>query len=161
MTSATVFHRRDRDIIDWVRNSTAERWQTANVRRLDTTGLELGARRLIGKTGSVDAQYTWLDSGADPVALLSKYVLDYATRRAVLSTVLPLGEKSTLGGRIGYTRRADGRTYTLADARLARTFGRLRIFVEGYNLLDEEYQEVRGVDMPGRSVRAGLEIVRF
>jgi MFS family permease len=29
------------------------------------------------------------------------------------------------------------------------------------NLLDAEYQEVIGVDMPGRSMRAGLELLRF
>jgi iron complex outermembrane receptor protein len=161
MTSATLFHRRDRDIIDWVRDSTAERWHTANVRRLDTTGLEIGARRVIGRTGSVDAQYAWLRSDADAVAQLSKYVLDYARQRAVVSTALPLGGKATVGGRVGYTLRADGRAYTIADVRVARTWGRVRIFLEGYNLLDEAYQEVRGVDMPGRSVRAGLEIVRF
>ena len=161
MTSVTGFTRRDRDIIDWVRDSPLERWHTANVRRLDTSGLEVGARRTVGAAGTIDAQYAWIVSDADPVAQLSKYVLDYARQRAILSTALPLGRRFTVGGRLGYTRRADGREYTLADVRIAHSLGRVRIFVEGYNLLDADYQEVRGVDMPGRSARAGLEILRF
>jgi outer membrane cobalamin receptor len=161
MASATAFVRHDQDIIDWVRDSTAERWHTANVRRLDTAGIELGVRRMVGKGGSLDAQYAWLHSDADPVAQLSKYVLDYAPQRFVVSAAIPIRERMTVGGRLGYTRRADGRDYTLADVRLARAFGRVRLFVEGYNLLDAEYQEVLGVDMPGRSARAGLELLRF
>jgi iron complex outermembrane receptor protein len=160
MGSFTAFVRHDQDIIDWVRDSTAERWHTANVRRLDTTGVEIGLRRTIGKAGSVDAQYAWLESDADPVAQLSKYVLDYARQRATVSAAVPF-DALTLGGRVGYTERADGRTYTIADVRASRVFGRFRLFVEGYNLFDAEYQEVIGVDMPGRSVRAGLELLRF
>jgi len=161
LASATVFTRRDTDVIDWVRDTPAERWHTANVQRLDTTGVEMEVRRLVGSSGTIDAQYAWLTSDADPVAQLSKYVLDYARQRAVLSAALPFAGRTTAGGRVGFTRRADGREYTLVDLRVARTFGRLRLFVEGLNLLDTDYQEVQGVDMPGRSARAGLEIVRF
>ena len=161
MGSVTAFRRHDQDVIDWVRDSMAEPWHTANVRHLDTSGVELGVRRAIGKAGTLDAQYAWLRSDADPVAQLSKYVLDYARQRGIVAAALPFGDRVTLGGRLGYTRRADGRAYTIADVRASRAFGRFRIFVEGYNLLDTAYQEVVGVDMPGRSGRAGLELVRF
>jgi outer membrane cobalamin receptor len=162
VASATAFLRRDRDVIDWVRDTPTERWRTANVQRLQTVGLELGARRLLPGGGTVDVQYAWLSSDADAMASFSKYVLDYARHRLVTSSSLPLPWHLGLGGRLGVTSRVDGRDYALLDVRLSRTFGgRARIFVEGTNLLDTEYQEIRGVEMPGRWMRAGLEVLRF
>jgi iron complex outermembrane recepter protein len=160
VASATTFVRRDRDVIDWVRESTAQRWRTANVQRLATAGLELGIRRLTG-AGVVDVQYAWLSSDAAHVASLSKYVLDFARHRFVASASTTLPWQLGLGGRLGFTHRADGREYALVDVRLSRRVGRARVFVEATNLLDAEYEEVRGVDMPGRWMRVGLEVLRF
>ncbi len=119
MASATAFVRHDQDIIDWVRDSTAERWHTANVRRLDTAGIELGVRRMVGKGGSLDAQYAWLHSDADPVAQLSKYVLDYAPQRFVVSAAIPISEKMTFGGRLGtHAAPTDANTHSPTCASL-------------------------------------------
>jgi iron complex outermembrane recepter protein len=162
VASATTFLRRDRDVIDWVRDTPTERWRTANVQRLRTVGLEFGARRVLPGGGTVDLQYAWLSSDADAVASFSKYVLDYARHRLVASSSLSLPWNLGLGGRLGVTSRVDGRDYALLDLRLSRTFGgRTRVFVEGTNLLDTDYQEIRGVDMPGRWMRAGLDVLRF
>ena len=39
---ATLFGRADEDVIDWLRPTTADRWQTYNIRDVDTRGVELG-----------------------------------------------------------------------------------------------------------------------
>ena len=67
----------------------------------------------------------------------------------------------TVGGRLSYRRRLDRRSYWVLDTRVARAVGRGELFVEGSNLLDTEYQEVRGVDMPGRWLRTGMSVTVF
>jgi len=155
--SATVFARREQDVIDWVRESPEERWRTTNLRRVRTTGLELGVSRT-WSGGRVDVQYAWLDADAGQLALLSKYVLDFARDRATASAIVPLGRGFTAGPRLEFTRRADGRHYLLVDARVGRRSGRVEVYGAGSNLLDASYEEVTGVAMPGRWVGGGLDI---
>jgi iron complex outermembrane receptor protein len=152
---ATGFVRLERDVIDWVRASPDERWRTVNVRRATTPGLELTARRSLGD-GHAELQYAWLDTRARGLDLLSKYVLDFARHRVAGALTARVGSGTTIGVRVGYTRRVDRRAYLLADARLARRIGAIEIFADGRNLLGERYQEIAGVDMPGRSARVGL-----
>jgi iron complex outermembrane receptor protein len=159
--SASVFARRESNVIDWVRASPAERWHTTNIRRVVVRGVEVGASRRTGATGLVRLDYTLLDADAGAVTFLSKYVLDYARHKLTASASLPLPGRLALGQRIGYARRADRRAYWVLDARIARPVGSAELFVEGTNLLDEAYQEISGVDMPGRWIRAGLRLKAF
>ena len=155
LLGATGFARVERDVIDWVRPTAGERWQTANIRRVTTRGVELSARRALGAQAQAEMQYTFLDSRVPSLDLLSKYVLDLARHRLAASVTTGIGPLS-LGARLGHTRRLDGREYTLVDARVSRQFGAFRLGADVRNLLGEAYQEVAGVDMPGRNARVDL-----
>ena len=155
--AATVFGRRESNVIDWVRQSTAERWHTTNIRNVRTHGVELAARRRLGRTTSASLQYTWLSSEATALDLLSKYVLDYAPHSLAASASAAWRPLSA-GARVELKRRADGRQYCVVDARVARPLGRTQIYVDVANLFDAAYQEIRGVDMPGRWVKVGLRV---
>jgi iron complex outermembrane receptor protein len=157
LASATVFGRRERDVIDWVRTSAAEKWRTTNLRRVDTSGVELDLRRFVG-SGMVGLQYAWLSSRADDVSYISKYVLEYARHSVAVVASVDLPWRLGLGERIAFTERADRRHYWVVDARIARTAGAFSLFVEGTNLLDTSYQEIIGVDMPGRAIVAGIRL---
>ena len=52
--------------------------------------------------------------------------------------------------------RKDGQRYTLVGARVTRTFGRTSLFLDGTNLLDATYEEIVGVEMPGRWISVGI-----
>jgi outer membrane cobalamin receptor len=156
LVGATTFVRVERDVIDWVRARPTDRWQTANIREVTTNGLELSARRMLGSNGLLDLQYAWLDSDAPSLQLLSKYVLDIARHRVTASGSAALPGQFTVGGRLGLTQRVDGRDYTLLDARVSRRWGPVALTADLRNLLDEEYEEIVGVAMPGRSARVEL-----
>ncbi len=98
---------------------------------------------------------------ADSVTQLSKYVLDYAPHALAAGLAVPLPAGLRIAPRIEYKRRS--RTvgtidYLLLDARLGRRFGRYDLIVDGTNLLDASYQEVLGVEMPGRAVTMSIVI---
>ena len=105
----------------------------------------------------LDLAYSRIDSRPEALALLSKYVSDYARDAATVSAGFPLIFDVWAGQRISYTRRADGRDYWVLDSRLSRKAGSARLYLDVSNLLNTSYQEVRGVDMPPRWTSAGVE----
>ena len=161
--SGSVFARREENVIDWVRPSAAVRWRTTNIRRVDARGMDAGVTRMFGdaRGGFVRLDYGYLDADAGRVDFLSKYVLDYARHAVTLSASAALPGRLALGQRVAYKRRLDRRSYWVVDTRVSRRFGPADVFVEGSNLLDTGYQEIRGVDMPGRWLRAGISVPAF
>jgi iron complex outermembrane receptor protein len=154
--SATAFGRWDADVIDWVRALPTERWRTTNIRDVDTRGVELGLSRRVS-SGLLTLRYTGQHADAPTLALLSKYVLDYAPH-ALSVAGATTWRRLDLGSHVTYTRRADGRDYAVADLRVAYPFGRAEIYADVANAFDQAYQEVRGVDMPGRWLKVGLRL---
>ena len=159
MVQATVFGRADSDVIDWLRPTAAERWQTYNIRDVETRGVEVGVRKSF-RGGFVLAQFTSLDVDAPAVTQLSKYALDYASRSFVAASLLPLPAGFRVAPRLEYRRRqrpVQPEEYVLIDARVSRPLGTwMELSIDGMNLLDRRYHEVAGVPMPGAAFLAGL-----
>jgi outer membrane cobalamin receptor len=153
--SATVFGRQDHDVIDWLRPSTAERWRTYNIRDVDTVGAEFTIRRGWSNGSFVQGGYTVLEVSAAAVTQLSKYVLDYAPHSVAgaASIVLPGGVRFAPRLEVKQRTRSTGTSeYVVADLRLSRGYRAYEIGIEGTNLGNASYQEVLGVQMPGRAV---------
>jgi outer membrane cobalamin receptor len=153
----TVFRRWEQDVIDWVRASEAERWRTTNVRQVRTAGIETSIRRRFAAGGHVALEYARTTSGAPALDLLSKYVLEYA-RHALAASASAEWRSLSLGARLELRQRAGSRTYQVIDLRVARRFGGFSLYVDALNTFNTQYQEVRGVDMPGRWVKAGVRL---
>ncbi len=158
----TWFGRADENVIDWLRPTVADRWQTYNIRDVATRGLEVGARKAFSGGAFVQAQYAALDVDASAVNQLSKYVLDYAPRSLTAAGSIPLPGRFRVAPRVEYrqrTRSAGTSDYVLVDARVGRRVGRLvEIYVDGTNLLDASYQEIGGVQMPGAAMSISLAV---
>ena len=162
IAQATMFVRADENVIDWLRPTTADRWRTYNIRDVDTRGVELGIRKTFASGPMVLAEYTALDVDAAAVDQLSKYVLDYAPHSFVAAAVLPLPRGFSAAPRLEYRRRSRSTgtfDYVLLDARIGRRIGQhFELFVDGRNLLDESYQEIAGVAMPGATMAVSLAV---
>jgi vitamin B12 transporter len=155
--TASVFHRWDEDVIDWIRATPAERWRSTNVRDVRARGIELGVARR-WRDALVRVSFTGLSLDAPELPVLSKYVLEYARRQVGVSAAVPTVAGVRLAVNIDHRARRDGRSYELMSARLSRRFDRVELFVDGTNLLGESYREVAGVDMPGRWLTAGITV---
>jgi len=148
--SLTLFLRQERNVIDWIRTSSAEKWRTANIRDLQTAGAEIGIERSLGSRARVAARYTRISIDAGRIDYTSKYVLDYARDSWSASGSFPVPFSFAYQQTASYRRRADGRAYWVLNGRLERHFSRITAGLDLTNMLNTEYQEVRGVDMPGR-----------
>jgi iron complex outermembrane receptor protein len=148
--SLTLFARQEKNVIDWIRESTREKWQTSNIRKLRAAGAELSLERALNARLSLAARYSRISENAEQVHYYSKYALDYARdswgATASFRAPLALEYHST----INYKRRSNGISYWVLDGRLERRFYRLSAALEYTNLLDSSYREITGVDMPGR-----------
>jgi iron complex outermembrane receptor protein len=159
LLAVTPFARRQSHVIDWVRSTAQEPWQTTNIRAVRTAGLEAGVTRS-WRGGSARLEYTWIDADAPSLTQLSKYVADYARDSVAASANVRLPRNASLGVRSDCKRKVDGRGYCGVDVRAGVSYGALELFVEAANLLDMRYQEIIGVDMPPRWMLAGVRAGR-
>lgn len=155
--SLTGFARWEKNVIDWVRASPAVKWRTTNIRDARTHGIETDYRRRLASGAHVALQYTWTTTDAPTLDLLSKYVLDYQ-RHSAAASGSGGWRGTTLGSRLEFRRSVDGRQRWTLDARVGRPIGRLELYADVTNLFDARYQEIRGVHMPGRWLRAGVKV---
>ena len=162
LLQTSVFARQDDDVIDWLRATTAERWQTYNVRDVGTLGFEVGVQKTLSSGAFVHAQYTAIDLDAATVNLLSKYVLDYAPHSVAAGAAIPLPVGFRVAPRLEYRRRSRSTgtsDYVLLDTRLGRRINKtFDLFVDGTNLFDVSYQEIAGVAMPGAAFSVSLAV---
>jgi len=162
LLQTSVFTRQDDDVIDWLRPTTADRWQTYNVRDVGTFGFEVGVQKTLSSGVFVHAQYTAIDVDAATVDQLSKYVLDYAPQSFTAAVAVPLPAGFRVAPRVEYRRRsrATGTSdYVLLDTRLGKRINQnFDFFVDGTNLFDVTYEEIAGVAMPGAAISISLGI---
>ena len=157
LVQTSVFGRQDRDVIDWLRTTTAERWQTYNVHDVSTFGFEIGVQKTLSSGTFIMAQYTALDVDAATVTQLSKYLLDYAPQSLAAAMAIPLPAGFRVAPRLEYRQRSRSSgtsNYVLLDARVGRRLTPIfDLFVDGTNLFDVAYEEIAGVAMPGAATQ--------
>ena len=179
MFQATAFGRRDRDVIDWLRATPADRWRTFNVHTVRTQGLELNVRRAFARGAFVQAGYTAIHLDAATVSTLcgaptclSKYVLEYAPQSLTAAAMVRLPGAIRVAPSVQYKHRRRNTfntDYGVLDLRVSRRFGRYDVRAEGTNLTEATtidpvtrlrvpYQEIAGVAMPGRAATLTLAV---
>lgn len=156
--SASVFTRREDELIDWVRAPSTPPWRSMNMGEADVLGGE--ARVAFGRSEGeasekLSLSYGQLHRDADYRGLESKYALNFPEHRFEARASLARGPLR-LAVRLGYFHRTDGQEYTLLDGRLSWALGRWTASLAVTNALDKDYQEVGGVPMPGSVVSGGL-----
>lgn len=155
----TLFHRREHDVIDYVRSTPIDVWQAVNIQKLQFTGFEALAnlrlphsqRLLIGYTGLYGAQQAL-------AGLESKYVFDYPVHQATIQWLGTIPGGAQIRMRSGVTDRYNSDPYSLLEISVARHWGRIEPYVQVTNLTDTQYEEIQGVPMPGRAYLLGMQL---
>ena len=159
--SATVFHRRETNGIDYIRASALDRWQPVNFERLRFTGVETSLTLQPAAAQRIDIAYTGLyGAQASLNGLFSKYVFNYPSASAVLSWRAAFGSL-LFRTRLGILNRRARDPYALWDLNAGWNARRLRPFLQFGNVTSTRYEEIAGIPMPGRSVVGGVELVLF
>ncbi len=152
----TVFQRRERDGIDFYRNDPADLWRAVNIDNLDFTGVEAGVKI----SGGLDIRYTALRGVLDTIPVgATKYTFNYPTQTGVVAWQRAFKKDLLFRTRVGALNRRGRDPYALWDMYAGWAGGKAHPFLQISNVTATRYQEIQGVDMPGRSVIGGLELV--
>ena len=157
----TSFYRKESDIIDWVKYPGNSFWQVVNSGDVETFGLEAGFELSRLKWLTLTGNYDYLNKSIDRNKdYESKYVLNYPRHQFKLLAISLLPWNSSASLSITYQDRVDLGNSVVLDGRLSKKFGNVEIFTNCTNLTDESYQEIPGIDQPGRRVELGIRIVQ-
>ena len=157
---STVFTSLQHHAIDYVRANASQKWQAANLSNFRFTGWENAAEWRENGANDLKASWTLL-SGAQSAlhGLESRYVFNYPVNNASLVGTHVWSAGYLLQTRIGVTERYEKSPYAVWGLAFAKENGRLRPYVRLSNITNTGYQEIEGVQMPGREVVAGLELM--
>jgi outer membrane receptor protein involved in Fe transport len=156
--SVTLFHRREHEVIDYVRATPASVWQAVNIDNLRFTGIELLTRVKLANSQQLDLSYAGLYGAQQALAgLQSKYVFDYPVNQASAGWLGSLPGRVQLRARAGITQRYRSDAYPLMEVSAARRFAFFEPYFQVTNLTNTGYQEIQGVRMPGRAYLVGME----
>jgi iron complex outermembrane receptor protein len=156
----TLFQRRERDGIDYVRASPAAIWRATNFQSLRFTGVEASLAGVVGRRHRVELSYTGLDGAQSAVGTLqSKYVFNYPRHTGLATWQAAMGKGLVARSRVGALERLGRAPYAVWDVFGSWQRGRVQPYLQLSNLAGARYEELIGVRMPGRGIVGGLEIV--
>lgn len=167
---ATVYGRHGINIIDWVRLPEESVWHSMNHAEIDAFGGELQAS-YIGKKflRRVGVGYSYCTVLQHTDEYVSNYVLDYLRHKisldCVVSPLKGLRIKTLLDYhyREGSYSDVSGQLVPYSPVLLLNMGAEYdirfcTIFVEGYNILNNEYCDYGGIPQPGISFLAGVKL---
>ncbi|HLO91723.1 MAG TPA: TonB-dependent receptor [Lentimicrobium sp.] len=173
---AAVFKRYGRNLIDWVRYSTDEKWQSMNLTKVDITGIETG----IGYTSVVEnsminscnIDYTYIFSSKESSGYASLYVLDNIRHKLDFSLNHRLTRNSGADWKLSVQKRNGGYqpytgdkfeneipygTVVLADMRTWYVLNKMTIFISVTNLFNTKVVDHANVSQPGLWMKMGIK----
>jgi iron complex outermembrane receptor protein len=156
----TVFERREKNDIDYVRSASSNGpYQATNIQSLNFTGVETSFQIRLPRDQRVEFSYAGLYGAQQSLkGIQSRYIFNYPVGDAVVAWQGTLPGKLVARSRIGVTSRYSGDPYGVWDADVGREFQHVAAHLSFSNLSDTQYEEVQGVIMPGRSVIFGIDL---
>jgi iron complex outermembrane receptor protein len=156
-----LFERDARSLIDWARPATsvtpAPPWRTMNFATATYRGVEAMVRiaDVVGADWTVRGSGLRFDASVQP-GTVGKYALRPLTRVIGLSATTHELRGASFTVDAQRARRAYEDDHLRVDARAEQRIGEMRLSLELLNLTNEDYLDVSGKPVAGRSVFVGL-----
>lgn len=158
------FYRHGKDIIDYVLVETpeGEKWQSTQLTKLDTYGVEVCASYTGGRIlRNLTVSYGWLHSSKDASEHITKYTLDYMKNKVAIQCGINIwkgfvAEVTASWYDRNETLDASYNPYWLINARLSWNRDIWTIYAEATNLFNTEYYDFVGLRQPPRWITAGV-----
>jgi iron complex outermembrane receptor protein len=168
IVNLSLFRKEGKNIIDWVKTSTSEKWFAQNIGELNTNGIEanldLSPQLMIQDfpINKVNISYTYLDSDQKTEGLISRYVFDHLRNQVILIINHYLPYEIIPSWLFRYEDRVGFEDNFLTDIQLRKEISINRIGFEislkAANLFNKSYKDLSTVPLPGRWIIGGLEV---
>lgn len=154
-----IFHRREKNDIDYVRVTASSPWQAENINKLNFTGVEASLRLRIGQLQSLSLAYTGLHGAHEDLSgEQSKYTFEHPVHFGTAIWQGQLPQRIITRVRLNALERYQQDPYAVLEAAVERSFGHIKPFLQLTNVTNTGYEEISGVRMPGRGVLLGVEL---
>jgi vitamin B12 transporter len=168
--STSVFERDQKNLIDYVKLSYSDiAYHATNFTSAVTRGIEMSLQWRDESSVNQESvnnftfqslliSYTYLDSYINRGnAYSSLYSFTHPRHQInAVATGTLLSIQATISA--VHKIKLDGAQYTLVDAKVHKSFSQIQVFLQGTNLLNQSYEEIVGVPLPGRWMWAGIEL---
>ncbi|NQU34958.1 MAG: TonB-dependent receptor, partial [Bacteroidetes bacterium] len=170
--SLSSYYRMGNSVIDWIKYSPEEKWQSANLSSLNTYGVSFSANKQFdrGLINYAGIKYSWLNSEKNNNDIISLYALDFLKHNVNLFVShsiiknLKASWTTTLQKRNGsYVDYSTGietpyATVFLLNLKLLYVLQNIEFSISGSNLLNKKYYDIGNVKQPGLWIIGGLKI---
>ncbi len=172
-----LFHRRGKNIIDWVKKHSDDLWKTENLTQINSLGTEL---KLVVSPSeiwdrnwpeSIKVSYFYNNQEKSTSGFISNYVLDNLKHKITASATQKLGDWLQVNLR-GIFQDREG-TFTqyknklpvgeipynpfwLIDSKLVFHTGNFKAYVSVTNLFNRRYYDLGNIVQPGRWLKTGI-----
>ncbi len=171
--NAGVFHRRGRNMIDWIKNPSADSifWRSMNHSKINFTGFEgsltITPSREESVISSLQVSYSFMKADINPGSMLSKYVLDYLAGQINARLDLRVAWKLYNSMRLTWQNRTgvfqdatgqvlDYKSFWLSDTKFYWKESKFTLFAEASNIFNSQYYDFGGIIQPGFWLRGGV-----
>lgn len=154
------FYRKSDDLIDWARQSPADKWQPLNLNKVTVLGTETSFDiRFSGIIERFRISHTYLHAETgQPEQYLSRYSLSNLKHQATGVLIIRYSSKWSQTFSVRHLNRVTQTDYTLIDSKLMYRNRQFFGWAEVTNLSDESYSEAGFALMSGRWFRVGISL---
>ena len=168
-TNMSVFYRKAKNTIDWIKYQPSDKWQTKNLTTLNTYGIE-SSFKLFFKQKFINQfklSYTYLYmEKMNNTNIISKYSLDYLKHKLNIDVSHRFLYKTKVNWMFMYKNRNgvylnyvnnqyqlfNYQPYFLTNVKITKQVNKLRFGLSIENLFDIDYNDLSYIKMPGRWV---------
>lgn len=167
---AGVYFRKGKDLIDWVRENETDKWQTKNLTKINSTGIELSGNFFPEKiwdrklfVTKIGLNYAYSDQNKGDNNYFSFYILDNLKHKFDLEINHHILSHLKASWRLSYQDRNGMRTKTesfdpfwLVNARVMWKMPSTEIYAMAANLFNTTYFDLGTIQQPGRWISIGI-----
>lgn len=154
----SLFLRKHRNAIDWVKDDSTAPWQASNIGSLETKGVDAVLNFIFDSSllNKLALSYTYLDSSKNSFNY-SKYVFDYNRHKFVSAfDFIVFGLDAAFLA--AFTKTVQRDDSFNCDLKITKKISdNFKLFIEGTNIFDEDYYELTEVKASGRWCKVGVE----
>ena len=176
--NASAYYRSGRNMIDWIKERPEDIWESRNLTKLDTYGVETNLtfffKKMLGDAFIVDnlrVGYAYIDQHKGATNYISNYALEYLKHKFTAGLRHDVWQNITcqwhfrwqdrVGGYTEYVNLAPVREvpydpYAVLDVKLNWPLKKWNVFVEANNIFDTSYYDIGNIPQPGCWISGGV-----
>ena len=161
--SLSLFRRKSDDLIDYVKANPDDKWSPQNIKNVITTGVEFDSKLILNINNSINTinlGYAFINDNYEK-DVLSRYSLNSYRHRLILNFDFKLTKfiSNYLSYRYNIREIHDDNNKSIIDYKIMMQRDRWKLTLNLNNIFDSKYYETNLVQMPGRNITVGLNIV--